>query len=51
MDGRLQLFSGNAHRALAEAIAQELEVPLGNALVGEFKNGETRVKLDENVRG
>jgi ribose-phosphate pyrophosphokinase len=51
MDGRLQLFSGNAHRGLAEAIAHELEVPLGNALVGEFKNGETRVKLDENVRG
>ena len=51
MDGRLQLFTGNAHRALAAAIAHELEVPLGNALVGEFKNGETRVKLDENVRG
>src|ERR671911_1112319 len=51
MDGRLQLFSGNAHRGLAEAIAHELEVPLGNALVGEFKNGETRVNLDENVRG
>jgi ribose-phosphate pyrophosphokinase len=51
MDGRLQLFTGNAHPALAEAIARELEVPLGNALVGEFKNGETRVKLDENVRG
>jgi ribose-phosphate pyrophosphokinase len=51
MDGRLQLFTGNAHPVLAEAIARELEVPLGNALVGEFKNGETRVKLDENVRG
>ena len=33
MDGRLQLFSGNAHRTLANAIARELEVPLGNALV------------------
>lgn len=51
MDGRLQLFSGNAHPALAQAIAEELEVPLGNALVGQFKNGETRVKLEENVRG
>lgn len=51
MDGRLQLFTGNAHPALAQAIAEELEVPLGNALVGQFKNGETRIKLEENVRG
>ncbi len=51
MDGRLQLFAGNANPALAQAIAEELEVPLGNALVGQFKNAETRVKLDENVRG
>src|SRR6478736_3330498 len=51
MDGRLQLFTGNAHPTLAHAIAEELEVPLGNAIVGEFKNGETRVKLEENVRG
>ncbi len=51
MDGRLQLFTGNANRSLASAIAGELEVQLGDALVGEFKNGETRVKLDQNVRG
>ena len=29
----------------------ELEAPLGRAIVGSYKNGETRVKLDENVRG
>src|ERR671927_1268725 len=29
----------------------ELGTPLGRALVGKWKNGETRVKLDENVRG
>ena len=28
-----------------------LEAPLGRAIIGEWKNGETRVKLDENVRG
>lgn len=50
MDGRLQVFSGNANRALAEAISSELETPLGRALVGSFQNGETRVKLEENVR-
>jgi ribose-phosphate pyrophosphokinase len=51
MDGRLQVFSGNANPALAEAIMRFLGAPLGRALVGRFKNGETRVKLDENVRG
>ncbi|MDP9364191.1 MAG: ribose-phosphate pyrophosphokinase [Chloroflexota bacterium] len=51
MDGRLQVFTGNSHPTLAAAIMGELEAPLGRALVGEWKNGETRVKLDENVRG
>ena len=50
MEGRLQGFSGNANRPLAEAISRELEAPLGRALVGSFQNGETRVKLEENVR-
>ncbi len=51
MEGRLQVFTGNAHPALAEAICRELGVDLGRAIVSTFQNGETRVKLDENVRG
>lgn len=51
MDGRLQVFAGNSHPRLAADIMNELEAPLGRALVGTWKNGETRVKLDENVRG
>ncbi len=51
MDGRLQVFAGNSHPRLAAEIMGELEAPLGRALVGAWKNGETRVKLDENVRG
>jgi ribose-phosphate pyrophosphokinase len=51
MDGRLQIFTGNAHPHLAAEIVEQLEAPLGRALVGTWKNGETRVKLDENVRG
>jgi ribose-phosphate pyrophosphokinase len=51
MDGRLQVFAGNAHPALAKAICEELEVDLGRAIVAQWKNGETRVKLEENVRG
>jgi ribose-phosphate pyrophosphokinase len=51
MDGRLQIFTGNAHPALAAEIMGELGSQLGRALVGTWKNGETRVKLEENVRG
>jgi ribose-phosphate pyrophosphokinase len=51
MDGRLQIFSGSAHPSLAQAIGDEMNVPLGRADVDLWKNGETRVKIDENVRG
>lgn len=51
MEGRLQVFTGSAHPALAQAICRELEVDLGRAIVSSFQNGETRVKLEENVRG
>lgn len=51
MDGRLQIFTGNAHPALAQAICESLEVDLGRAIVTQWRNDETRVKLDENVRG
>lgn len=51
MEGRLQVFSANANRPLAEAIARDLGIPLGRALVGAFRNGETRVRIEENVRG
>jgi ribose-phosphate pyrophosphokinase len=51
MDGRLQVFTGNAHPQLAVDIMNELEAPIGRALVGQWRNGETRVKLEENVRG
>jgi ribose-phosphate pyrophosphokinase len=47
----LQVFAGTSHPALAAAIMAELEAPLGRAVVGTWKNGETRVKLEENVRG
>ena len=51
MDGKLQIFSGTAHPQLAAAIASELEAGVGRAEVGLWKNGETRVKIEENVRG
>src|SRR3954453_988201 len=51
IDGRLQIFAGSSHPALAAAIMTELAAPVGRAVVGTWRNGETRVKLEENVRG
>jgi ribose-phosphate pyrophosphokinase len=51
VDGRLQVFTGTSHPTLAEHIMRELEAPLGRAVVGLWRNGETRIKLEENVRG
>lgn len=47
----LKLFSGNANRDLAKEIADHLGIPLSEALVEKFMNGEIRVKIEENVRG
>jgi ribose-phosphate pyrophosphokinase len=51
MDKRLKLFSGRANRPLAEKIAAHLEVPLGDAEITNFADGEIRVSINENVRG
>src|SRR4028118_482830 len=51
MMGRLQVFSGNSNLPLAREIVTHLNINLGGALVGEFRNGETRVRIEENVRG
>lgn len=45
------LFSGNAHKALAEKICEHVGIELGKAFVSEFSDGETRVELQMNIRG
>ena len=51
MPERIRVFTGNANRELARKICEKLGVPLGNANVTTFSDGETRVEIDENVRG
>jgi ribose-phosphate pyrophosphokinase len=51
MSYELKLFTGNANRPLAEEIAQYLHVPLGDAEVSRFSDGEVFVQVNENVRG
>ncbi len=47
----MQVFTGTSHPELVQDIMRELNAPLGRAIVSTWKNGETRVKLEENVRG
>jgi ribose-phosphate pyrophosphokinase len=48
---RLMVFSGRSHLDLAQRIAQQLGVELGEAEVSTFPNGETYVRYDESIRG
>ena len=48
---KLKIFSGGSHPALAEEIAQCLNVPLGNANLRTFPNGEMKCQFTENIRG
>ena len=50
-NNKLKLFSGRANRPLAENIARHLAVSLGNLNLGNFPDGETSVRIDEDVRG
>ncbi|PYN62136.1 MAG: phosphoribosylpyrophosphate synthetase [Candidatus Rokuibacteriota bacterium] len=51
MTYELKLLTGNANRPLAEEIAQYLRVPLCDAEVSRFSDGEVYVQINENVRG
>ena len=47
----MKIFSGSAHRLLAQQICEFVGVPLGDATVTSFPDGETYVKFNENIRG
>ena len=47
----LKIFSGNAHKVLANRIVDRLRMDLGVADVGQFSDGEISVEIHENVRG
>jgi ribose-phosphate pyrophosphokinase len=47
----VKIFSGSAHPELAKRIAKCMSAPLGDATVSSFPDGETRVKINENIRG
>jgi ribose-phosphate pyrophosphokinase len=50
MMDELKVFSGTAHPALARAVCDYLDIPLGEAEVFEFSNENIFVRILENVR-
>jgi ribose-phosphate pyrophosphokinase len=47
----MKVFSGSANRELAQRICDCIGVPLGQATISSFPDGETYVKIEENIRG
>ena len=47
----IKIFAGNANPDLAKKVCDYLSIPLGNAIVGRFPDGEIDVKVNEDVRG
>ena len=47
----VRIFTGNSNPELAREICAYLGTDLGRARVSNFSDGETRVEIDESVRG
>ena len=50
-NGPLMMLAGSANRGLAEEVAQNLGMPLGEVTIRRFADGEIFVRINENVRG
>ena len=51
LENDLKVFTGNANPKLAEEICRSIGIPLGKVTVTTFPDGETFVRIDENIRG
>ena len=49
--GKIKVFAGNGCPQLAESICEALGVPMGQATVGRFSDGEVNIDIMESVRG
>jgi ribose-phosphate pyrophosphokinase len=47
----VKIFSGTSNQPLAQAICDNIGISLGRSTVTPFPDGETFVKIEENVRG
>ena len=48
---KMMVFTGNANPELAAKVVERLDIPMGQANVGRFSDGEVAIEIQENVRG
>lgn len=48
---KMMVFTGNANRELAQKVVERLDIPMGEATVTKFSDGEVSVEIHENARG
>lgn len=51
MPNEIKLITGNANKPLAEGVSKHIGIPLTDATVTSFSDGEIMVKINENIRG
>lgn len=51
MTPEITLFGGSSNAPLLSKISEHLNVPVGEASVTQFSDGETRVEINQNIRG
>ena len=47
----IKIFSGRSNPALTTRICEYLSLPVGKILIGDFPDGETMCKIEEDIRG
>ncbi len=47
----MQLFAGSSHPALAQSLAEELGIPLGERALKRFSSGECYLRFEQSLRG
>lgn len=48
---KIKLFTGTANPALAYSITEQLGLPMGDAIIQRFRDGEINLRIGETVRG
>ncbi len=51
MIGSIKIITGSSNPQLAKEVANYLGIPLSDALVGRFSDGEVRIQINESMRG
>ncbi|MFZ8864113.1 MAG: ribose-phosphate diphosphokinase [Thermocrinis sp.] len=51
MIGSIKLLTGTSNQDLAKEVSEYLNIPLSDAIVSRFSDGEVRVQINESMRG